>query len=109
MVPSTCYYERKHLLLLLWLDCAVLSFLLILPETKLLSHVRWPPHTCSYNYFCRMWRSDCSTRRKKKLETIHIDDDDDDGDDDEDSDISYNYYYNTDNIDNNNNDNNVYF
>ena len=29
------------------LDCAVLSFLLILPDTKLLNHVRWPSHTCS--------------------------------------------------------------
>ena len=39
-------YEKPHLLTLSRLDCAVISFLLILPDTKLLNHVRWPPHTC---------------------------------------------------------------
>ena len=56
--------EKPHLLTPSRLDCAVLSFLLTLPETKLLSHVRWLPQTCSYNRLSRMWRTDCSTRQK---------------------------------------------
>ena len=59
--------EKPNLLTLLRPDCAVLSFLLIWPETKLLNHVRWPPHTCSCHRLSRTWRSDCSTRQKQKL------------------------------------------
>ena len=55
----------RDLLTLQRLDCAVLSFLLIIPDTKLLNHVRWPPHTCPCNRLSRMWRSDCSTRQKQ--------------------------------------------
>ena len=40
--------RKTHLLTLLRLDCAVLSFPLLLPDTKLLNHIRWP-HTCSCN------------------------------------------------------------
>ena len=54
------------MLTLIMLDCAVLSFLLVLLDTKLLNHVRWPSHTCSCNRLSRMWRSDCSTRQKQK-------------------------------------------
>ena len=54
------------MLTLLRLDCAVLSFLLILPDTKLLNHIHWPPHKFSCNRLSRMWRSDCSTRQKQK-------------------------------------------
>ena len=59
--------EKPHLSTPLWLDCSVLSFLLIFPETKLLSHVRWSPHTCSYNRLSRIWRSDRSTRQKQNI------------------------------------------
>ena len=58
--------EKPHILTPLWLDCAVLSLLLILPETKSFSLVRCPPHTCYYNRLSRMWRSDCSTRQKQR-------------------------------------------
>ena len=51
-------------------DCAVESFLLILPDTKLLNHVRWPPHTCSYNRLSRMWRSDCSAQKKQRQKLL---------------------------------------
>ena len=57
--------EKPHLLTPISLDCAVLSFILILPEPKLLRHVRWPSHTYSYNRLSRMWRSDCSTQQKQ--------------------------------------------
>ena len=63
-LPSTI--REAPSVAILGLDCAVESFLLILPDKKLLNHVRWPPHTCSYNRLSRMWRSDCSTRHKQK-------------------------------------------
>ena len=71
--------RRKHIdaevrtrdLCIQWLGlCQVAACRWInLPDTKLLNHVRWPPHTCSYNRLSRMWRSDCSTRQKQKKQS----------------------------------------
>ena len=65
LLPATM--TEGHMLTPLNLDCAVLSFLLILPETKLHSNIRRQPHTYSYNSLSRMCKSDCSTRQKQKL------------------------------------------
>ena len=45
-------YEKPHLLTLLRLDCAVLSLLLILPETKLLRYFFWSPIFSNIAWTC---------------------------------------------------------